>query len=179
MNYIKTRIALAMPLLIVASILAFAALSQTGCVHTPVVTNGVTNIVTTIDPVKLDQVKAAVEPAAASVLRRAILNSPQHSAEIGNYGRAVGQALCKAVAKQSITPAAILAAIDVATQGLQSNVPPEVIDGKNAALALYRILWDDKLTILLPDNQWPNAVLSVFCDSIDLALKDAGQLGVK
>jgi len=165
----------------VLGIVAIAmAVLNTGCVHTPVVVDGVTNIVTTIDQVKLDKVKVAVEPVAASVLRRAIHNSPQHAAEIGNYARAVGSAVCTAVSQQSFTPGSIAGAVDKATQGLQmANIPAEVIDAKNGLIALYTILFDDQLTVQLPNNQWPSAVLGIFCDSIDLALKDSGQAGVK
>lgn len=167
-----------------ATVLAVAVLSvinlTTGCVHTPVVTNGVTNIVTTIDTNKLQQVQAAVEPAAASAIRRAILNSPQHAQEIGDYARAVGKSLCKAVSTQSISPNNIVSGVELATQGLQvQNLPPEVIDAKNALLAVYSILYNDKLTVQLPNNQWPYAVLQTICDSLDQALKDAGQTGIK
>lgn len=147
-------------------------------VHTGCATNPTTGV-KTIDPAKLAKVKLVVEPAGASVLRRAIVNSPQHSVEIGNYARAVGGAMCQAVGNQSFTPLTIANAVDQATQGLQANVSPDVIDAKNALLSLYAILYDDQLTVSLPNDQWPSAVLGIICDSVDLALKDAGQRGVK
>lgn len=164
------------------SLFAIAVLGSltSGCVHTPVVTDGVTNIVTTIDPAKLEKVKSAVDPVASSALRRAIKNSPQHAAEISAYARALGGVCCDAVASGSVSPGAIVAAGDRATANLQlANIPPEIIDAKNGLFALYLILWDDNLTIALPHNKWPVAVLGIFCDSIDRALKDSGQAGVK
>ena len=152
-----------------------------GCVHTPVVgPNGQTNVVTTIDQNILGKVKLLVEPVLGSVIRRAILNSPQHSAEIGDYVRAAGRAVCGVSAKGQFTPEAVIGAVDQATQGLQiAHLPGELIDAKNATLNLYTLLLDDKLAVNIPKDQWAQAVLQIACDSIDQALRDSGQAGVK
>jgi len=155
-------------------------LASSGCVNTPVVgPNGQTNIVRTIDPVKLDKVKSTVEPIAASVIRRAIANSPQHSAEIANYVRAVGSVCCRAVASGQVSPDSLLKAADAATQGLQANVSADINKKKNGLLAFYNVMFDYALTVQIPANGWPDAVLQIFCDSIDRALRDSGQTGVK
>lgn len=168
-------------LMLLAGCLAFLTLAGgAGCTKSTLMVNGQTNIVTVIDPVKLQKVKSIVEPIASSVLRRAIHNSPQHAQEIGDYARAIGGAVCRATATGGVTPGEIEAAIDRATTGLQvANLPPEVIDAKNGLIALYNVLWDDDLRIAIPNNGWANAVLSTICDSVDLALKDSGQTGVK
>lgn len=141
--------------------------------------NGGTNIVTYIDPVKLARVETILEPGVASVLRRALARSPQHGPEIADYARAFGGVFCKAQQTQQFSPDIILAAADAATLPLQTNAPPELIDGKNMALALYRLLWNDKLTVQVPTNGWPYAVCTLFCNSVDRGLKDAGYPGVK
>lgn len=168
--------------LISAAVLAVAVLSvinlTTGCTHLTTVTNGVTNTVTVIDTNKLAQVQAAIEPTAASVIRRAIQNSPQHAQQIGDYARAAGKAICASVGTQQISPLQVAQAIDNATQPLQAGVSPDIIDAKNAVEAVYAILFNDKLTVALPNNQWPYAVLQTICGSLDKALKDAGQAGI-
>lgn len=138
-----------------------------------------TNTVTVIDPVKLARVETILEPGVASVLRRALARSPQHGPEIANYARAFGGVFCQAQQNQQFSPDIILAAADAATMPLQTNAPPELIDGKNMALALYRLLWNDKLTVSVPTNGWPYAVCTLFCNSVDRGLKDAGYPGVK
>jgi hypothetical protein len=159
------------------AVISTLMLGTQSCTTVPDVTG--TNFVTYIDPVKLAQVEAAIQPAASSVLRRAILNSPQHADEIAGYARAVGSVFCQTANTGQFSPSQVLAAADRATAGLQTSMPPEAIDGKNAALALYTILWNDKLTTNVPTNGWPYAVCNVFCRSIDQALKDAGKPGVQ
>ncbi len=170
------------------SLFAGVLLIQPGCVHTPTVTsstdtNGVTtfstNIVTTLDPQKLQAAADVIEPAVSRVLRRAIARSPQHAGEIGNYARAVGNVFCKARATQQFSPLDIALAADAATQGLQANLPDELFDAKNAGIALYKVLIGDQVMIRVPGNAWASAVCGLFCDSIDQALKDSGQVGVK
>ena len=160
--------------LICAALVLLAA--AVGCIST---IDSTGKKITVIDPAKLQQVKAAVEPAAASVMRRAIQNSPQHAAEIGKYARAVGSVFCAIKSSGTFEPGFVLTAVNDATQGLQAGVDPSVIDAKNAAISLYAILWSDKLTTQTPTNMWPYAVASIFCDSINQALRDAGQVGVQ
>lgn len=131
------------------------------------------------DPVKTEQVKAAVTPVIASVVRRVIVNSPQHSDEIALYLRAVGSVFCSASASGSLGPEQVLAALDAATAGLQTGVEPEIIDAKNVLLALYRINYADRFKAELPADQWPKNVADVICAAIDQGLKDAGKPGVR
>jgi hypothetical protein len=173
------RLSLMLGLATLAFVVVALILPTIGCVHTPVVTNGATNIVTTIDPVKLQKVERVVELNAASVVRRVINNSPQHSKEIADYARAVGSVFCQASANGQVSPEAIILAADQATQGLQAGVDPLIIDGKNGIESLYVLFFDDSLTVQLPDNKWPKAVCDTICNTIDKALKDAGQPGVK
>ena len=161
--------------------LALTSILYTGCMTKPVVNaDGSTNLVQVIDPVKLGKIQNVVEPAAASVLRRAIHNSPQHAQEIGDYARSVGGAICSASQTGQTTPGQIEAAIDQATKGLQvANIPSDIIDAKNALIAIYNVAWDDDLRINIPNDGWVHAVLDTICNSVDRALKDSGQTGLK
>jgi len=159
---------------IIPLLLSSSAVLVTGCKTTH---NG-TNVVVTIDPVKLQQAKDALEPAASSVLRRAILRSPDHAVEISAYARAVGSVFCKMNANKNFTPIYLIDELNKATAPLQAKASPEIIDAKNAAIALYKIFLGDQLMVALPDNQWAIAICQLFCESVDQALKDAGQPGI-
>ena len=154
--------------------LSSTAVVLTGCTT---VTEG-TNVVKVIDPVKLQQAKDAIVPAASSVLRRAILRSPEHAVEIATYSRAVGNVFCRMVATRTFDPGHLITEMDRVTASLQATAQPEIIDAKNAAVALYKIFLNDKLMVTIPGNQWQIAVCQLFCESIDQALKDAGQPGI-
>ena len=130
------------------------------------------------DPVKTEQVKAAIEPVLSSVVRRVVNNSPQHGDEIAGYMRAAGGVFKSAAETGSLGPEQLIAAMDAATAGLQDSVDPEIIDGKNALLSLYRILYGDRFKAELPPDQWPRHVADVIAGGIDQGLKDAGKLGI-
>ena len=167
-------------LLLAAVVTLSLTMMTTGCKTTEVINpDGSTNIVKVVDPVKLQQAKDALVPVVSSVLRRAIARSPEHAAEIGNYSRAIGQVFCKMVTEKKFTPDYLIDAADKDTQGLQANVPPEIIDMKNAAIALYKMFLSDQVMVAIPDNAWAMNVSQLFCESIDQALKDSGQAGVK
>ena len=115
-------------------VVAFVATMVMGCkTATTVNPDGTTNIVKYIDPVKLQQAKDALEPAASSVLRRAILRSPQHAVEISAYARAVGGVFHKMVVNKQFSVVYLIDEANKATAGLQTTAPAEVIDAKNAA----------------------------------------------
>jgi hypothetical protein len=162
--------------IVLTSLVAFALLpTTTGCKTTTV--PGTTNVVTVLDPVKVQQIRDVVEPAASSVLRRAIARSPQHAVEIGNYARAIGKVFCQMNANNNFTPTYLVDAANAATAGLQEGVGQDIIDAKNAAIAIYKIAYGDQLTWQLPDKVWPKAVAGTICNSINQALLDSGQAG--
>ena len=97
---------------ILAILFTSSTIMVTGCKTT---TNG-TNVVTTIDPVKLQQAKDALVPAVSSVLRRAILRSPDHANEIGTYARAVGSVFCRMAQNHVFDPAYLIIEMDKATR---------------------------------------------------------------
>lgn len=166
--------------LLLAVVMGVAVASfTTGCKTTTTVNpDGTTNVVKYVDPVKLQQAKDALEPAASSVLRRAIIRSPNHAKEIGDYARAVGTVFKQMVVNKNFTPEYLIDAANKATTKLQENAPAEVIDAKNAAIALYKIFLSDQVMVKIPDNQWQLAICQLFYESIDQALKDAGQAGI-
>ena len=164
----KKTIALLTSLTGLAILLALSA-APTGCTTT----GSGTNAVTVIDTNKLAQVQAVVEPLLSSVIRRVVANSPQHSVEIANYVGAVGGVCCQMTASNDFTPTYLIAALDKATAGLQTGVDQDIIDAKNAIVAIYKIAYSDQLTVSLGNGVWPRAVLGTLCDSVNQALSDS------
>ena len=108
----------------------------------------------------------------------AILRSPDHAVEISTYARAVGSVFRKMATTRQFSPVYLIDEANKATAGLQTTAPPEIIDAKNAAIALYKIFYGDQLMVAIPEDKWAMAISQLFWESIDQALKDAGQPGV-
>lgn len=159
--------------------LLLPALLTTGCKTTTSVNpDGTTNVVKYVDPIRIQQAEAVIEPAASRVLRRAIERSPEHAQEIGDYARAIGGIFCHMIAHNNFSVEYLVDASDKATERLAFK-SSEVLDAKNAAVALYKIFAADQLVWQLPDNQWLRSICELFCNSVDQALKDSGQIGIK
>lgn len=158
--------------------LALCALALTGCKTTRIdPTTGQTT--KEFDPVKTAQIKAALEPIGSSAVRRVIKNSPEHSAEIAGYFRAVGSAFCQMSEKGDFDPAYLVGAVDTATAKLQEHVPGEAIEIKNALIACYKIGYEGRFRAELPADQWPKNVADLICACIDQGLKDTGRPGAR
>ena len=166
----KNIIAVSVSFTALAVLLLTLPAGTTGCTTT----GSGTNAVTTIDTNKLAEIQAVVEPLLSSAIRRVIANSPQHAAEIGNYVGAVGTVCCEMTASNNFAPTYLIDAINTATAGLQAGMDQDIIDGKNAVIAIYKIAFADQLTTSLGTNVWPQAVLGTLCDSINQALTDSG-----
>lgn len=131
------------------------------------------------DPVKTEQVKAAVEPVAAGALRRAIQAYPQNADEIAKYARAVGAVFCQMDTDKAFSPESLLAGLSAIDTPLNKLADGYVIDVKNAIVAVYRIYYAERFRAALPADQWPAVVSGIFCASIDQGLRDAGRPGIK
>lgn len=133
------------------------------------------------DPVKTQNVKDALQAPIERAAARIIVNSPQHSAEIAKYFAAVGLVFCEMKDSGQFDPTTLLAGLD---RALPANVGSDetfqyLLDFKSAAAALYKQFWNDRFRAELPPDQWPYQVADLFCASIDQALKDAGQPGIR
>lgn len=129
------------------------------------------------DPVKTEQVKAAIEPIAAGAIRRVLQNSPQHSDQIAGYLRSIGGIFCAMETNGNFSAEYLITEADKLTAPLLKD--NYVVDIKNAILALYRINYADRFKAELPPDKWPRHVASLFCASIDRGLKDAGKPGIR
>jgi hypothetical protein len=133
------------------------------------------------DPAKTQQVKDALEPIVRIPVRRIIMNSPQHSAEIALYFRSIGGIFCKMAADKQFDPTTLTAALQglIPPNSLANEDVQALLDFKVALEKLYKLYWNDKLRAELPPDGWLVAVCDYFCVAIDNGLKDAGQPGTK
>jgi hypothetical protein len=158
--------------LLLAAVLSFSLIFVSGCKTT----HG------SVDLVKLQQVKDAVTPIAASGVRRVILNSPEHSEELASYFRAIGGIFCAMSDTGEFSPVTLITAVDNATMAYQLQLQGDeqiAIDVKNAVIAIYKIYYGDRFKAELPPESWVKNLSDVLCESINQGLKDAGKTGCK
>jgi hypothetical protein len=130
-----------------------------------------------LDTATLSKIETALEPVVSGATRRALKNSPHHSAEIASYMRSVGGVFCLMQSSGQFEPAFL---VDLADKiGAPQLSDDMVIDIKNAAIAIYKIAWGDRFHADVPADQWPGLVAKLICQSIDQGLKDAGQPGIQ
>lgn len=129
------------------------------------------------DPVTTTQVKAALQPAVSDVLRRILVNSPEHATNsIAPYFRQVGGIFCKMVATKQFSPNFLI-------EELKTVRVPDIGDGAstlaiNTAVGLYSIFYVSKHTVDLSEEQWGYHLSDFFCAAIDRGLRDAGHEGI-
>ena len=128
------------------------------------------------DPVKTEDVKAALEVPVVSAIRRTILNSPQHALEISTYFRSLGKIFCSMEATTNFSPATLMAQADaLLSPRLKESY---LIEIKDSIVLLYKLNYNKRFTAELPPDQWAYQTSSFFCAAIDRGLKTAGQPGV-
>lgn len=135
-----------------------------------------------VDVVKVQQVKDAITPVAASAVRRVILNSPEHSDELAVYFRSLGSVFCAMSDTGEFSPVTLITAVDNATLPYQLQLQGDeqiAIDIKNAVVAVYKIYYGDRFKAELPPDSWVKNLADLLCDSINQGLKDAGKPGIK
>lgn len=131
-----------------------------------------------VDPVKVSQARAIIEPVAAGAIRRVILNSPEHAPEIARYAAAVAGVFCTMSLSNEFAPEFLVTQLDrFADPELAKISDGYLIDVKNAGVGVYKLLWGDRLRAEIPATNWLHAVCELFCESISQGLSDAGYPG--
>lgn len=128
------------------------------------------------DPVKTEQVKAALAVPIQGGIRRVLARSPQHSDEIAAYFRQIAGVFCKMRDTQKFTPEYLVDEINkLATPQISD---PLVLDVKDTAVALYKLFYASRGNAVLPPDQWPYHVADLICTAFNQALLDSGKPGV-
>lgn len=133
------------------------------------------------DPMQTQQVKDVMEPFVRIPVRRSIMNSPQHSDEIGTYYRGIAHVFCQMAVNKQFDPVTLTSGLNeiLKPQGLKSEDVQMLLDFKVALEGLYRTYWNNRFRAELPSESWMYNVADFFCTAIDNGLKDAGQAGAK
>jgi hypothetical protein len=127
------------------------------------------------DPVKTAQVKAALEPVVIGGFGVLLQDKPRS----GDYLRAFGGVFCQMASSGNFTPEYLIDAANKATLPLQAGADPLILLAKDTTIALYKLNYGQRFIAELPESEWPRHVADLFCETIDRALKNAGQAGVK
>jgi hypothetical protein len=130
------------------------------------------------DVAKIADAKDTVEPVAASAIRRALKNSPEHAPEIAKYLAAVGGVFCTMSISNEFSPVFLIEQSDrLLDPALADIADGLVLDLKGALVATYKILWRDAGRAEIPSDTWLHQVVEFFCDSITRGLSEAGYPG--
>lgn len=174
MNKSFASLKLTLPVMLAVGLLAL--LLGSGCTTTTY--DPVTGWpVKTFDPVKTEKVKAALELPITGGIRRVINNSPNHSAEIGAYFAAVGRVFCSMQEQKAFDPLYLVGEINaIATPDINDET---ILDIKDSLISLYRIFYADRFRAELSPEKWPYHVADLMCQSIDTALLNTGQPGIR
>jgi hypothetical protein len=112
------------------------------------------------DPVKTEQVKAAIEPLVISLLQRGVLKNP----EARPYLEAMTSVLEQSRDNKRVDPMYLDAALSGALNGLPSDKEwaQYVRDVKNGLTALYVIFWHEKTQLNLSEEAWGYHLTDLF-----------------
>lgn len=138
-----------------------------------------------IEPVRAPKRPVTIQSATNHVtalikesITRAIQTAPfEYEEAVAHYFRQVGNAFCNMAVSGDFTHAGISKAAD--------DIPsPMIVDGyaldvKIMVLALYKVIYGDRLRSEIPPDRWLAQMSQVFCEAINAGLKDAGQTGSK
>jgi hypothetical protein len=127
------------------------------------------------DPVKVEQVKAAILPLASSAVRRVVVKNP----DLAPYLREVGTIFGAITDTQRVNPQIIASALEAAlvNNGLldpQDEATQAAIDFKNVVVAIYAIYHAERLEADVSEHQFLLDVLGTIALAINQGLNDAG-----
>lgn len=128
------------------------------------------------DPVKTEQVKAAIEPVVSSAVRRVVIDNP----ETAQYFQQAVDVFVQMRDTQQFSPEYLVLALDKAAEKEDwfSKLDPEVagyvLDAKNLMIALYRINFADAGRADLSPEKFAWNLLDVLASGVGQGLKDAG-----
>jgi hypothetical protein len=125
----------------------------------------------TYDPVKTEQVKAAVKPLVTSLARRGVLKNP----DARTYVETIAGILEEMRDNKNFDPVYLNVALDKAFAGLPKDEEWSgyVIDAKNTLLALYQIFWQKKAQVALSEDEWGYHLTDFFAAALRQALVDS------
>lgn len=130
------------------------------------------------DPVRTEQVKAALQPAVSTAITAILTkDKPEKAQEIAAYFRAIGGIFCEMARTKTFSPSFLVAEIN---KIFDEHVKGEiiVIAVKNSLVSLYTIFYEARHRAELSEQEWPFHVSDLFCKSIGQGLVDAGLPGI-
>lgn len=124
------------------------------------------------DPVKTEQVKAALTPLASAAVRRVLASNPSMAPFVAR----VGSALASVRDGGEFDPLVLATALDgvIARSSLSPEDKLLALDFKDTVLALYEIQFAGRFQVDLPENEFLADVLDVIAAAIERGTANPG-----
>lgn len=160
-----------------AALLTLALGAAAGCTRPPA-------SAAAASPASIEQktlaLEVAVSGSVSSIYRRVMARQePEEAAHVAHYVSALGALFCSMQETGNFSPDDLMDAANTATIGLQARLPAEVIDAKNALVALYVFAFNDTVSVQIEHDEWVGVASGVVCQALDQALVDSGQPGIR
>ena len=118
-----------------------------------------------IDPIKVEKVKAAIEPVVTIVVARVV----KKNKDTALYFSAASDVFCKIKETKEFAPEFVVDALNRATEGLIAN--QDVNDAKILIISLYKITAADKGRSNVSEDVFLTNLVDVLCNSIREGVK--------
>lgn len=126
-------------------------------------------------PVTIQSATNHVTALIKESVTRAIQTAPfEYEDTVAGYFRQVGNAFCNMATSGDFTHAGISKTVDAIPS-------PMIVDGyaldvKLMVMALYKVIYGDRLRSEITPDRWLAQMSQVFCGAINEGVKDAGNL---
>lgn len=123
-----------------------------------------------VDPVKIEQVKVAVQPVLSSLARRGILKKP----EVRPYLVELAKVLESMRDNKQFDPIYLSSAFSAALEKLPKDEEWTqcVLDAKNVLEAVYAVFWQERSRVELSEDEWGYQLTDLLANTLRSALDD-------
>jgi hypothetical protein len=129
---------------------------------------------------KTRALEVALSGSVSSIYRRVMARQePERAARVAGYVSALGALFCNMQETGNFSPDDLIEAANAATTELGAHLPGEIIDAKNALVALYVFASNDTVSVQVEGDEWMGVASAVVCRALDQALVDSGQPGIR
>lgn len=127
-------------------------------------------------PLKIDNIKPAVELVCKAAVTRAILRKPETSENVSGYFREIGRIFAGMETNANFSAEYLVAQMEQIPPPLDAE--QYVYDVKHLLMILYRLAYDERNKAEGTPAEWMQKVCLLFKNAVSNGLKDAGKIGV-
>lgn len=128
-------------------------------------------------PVTLQSATNMIRFVATEAVCRAIQTAPiEYTDVVAGYFRQIGRVFCNMETTGDFTHSGLVSELEKIPSPLVTDTYG--LDVKILLLALYKVVYGDRLRAEIPPARWLSESSQAFCEAIGQGLKDAGRTGV-